>query len=54
MSDLEKALALLEYVPPYKMGYVLAYLQGLTAGEGENISDDDPAAEDNKGGSDNE
>ena len=33
MSDKERAVALLEYVPPYKMGYVLAYLQGLTADE---------------------
>lgn len=33
MSDKERAAALLEYVPPYKMGYVLAYLQGLTADE---------------------
>ncbi len=33
MSDKERATALLEYVPPYKMGYVLAYLQGLTADE---------------------
>lgn len=33
MSDKERAAALLEYVPPYKMGYVLAYLQGLIADE---------------------
>lgn len=33
MSDKERCAALLEYVPPYKMGYVLAYLQGLTADE---------------------
>lgn len=33
MSDKERAAALLEYVPPYKMGYVVAYLQGLTADE---------------------
>lgn len=33
MSNKEKAAALLEYVPSYKMGYVLAYLQGLTADE---------------------
>lgn len=33
MSDKERATALLEFVPPYKMGYVLAYLQGLTADE---------------------
>lgn len=33
MSDKERAAALLEYVPPHKMGYVLAYLQGLVADE---------------------
>ena len=33
MNDKEKAVALLDYVPPYKMGYVLAYLQGLIADE---------------------
>ena len=33
MSDKERITALLEYVPPYKMGYVLAYLQGLVADE---------------------
>ena len=33
MSDKERAAALLEHVPPYKMGYVLAYLQGLIADE---------------------
>ena len=27
-------LQLLEQVPDYKMGYVLAYLQGITADEG--------------------
>ena len=33
MNDKERAVALLDYVPPYKMGYVLAYLQGLIADE---------------------
>lgn len=33
MSDKEKAIQLLNSVPSYKMGYVVAYLQGLTADE---------------------
>lgn len=33
MSDKERAAALLELVPNYKMGYVVAYLQGLVADE---------------------
>ena len=33
MSDREKVIALLDSVPDYKMGYVLAYVQGITAGE---------------------
>ena len=33
MSEREQAAALLELVPEYKMGYVIAYLQGLTADE---------------------
>ena len=33
MSDREKCAALLDSVPEYKLGYVLAYLQGLTADE---------------------
>lgn len=33
MSDREKINFLLDSVPEYKMGYVLAYLQGLTADE---------------------
>lgn len=33
MSDREKAIQLLEYVPDYKISYVVAYLQGMTAGE---------------------
>lgn len=35
MSDHEKVLALLDRVPDYKMGYILAYVQGLTADEEE-------------------
>ena len=33
MSNREKVIALLESVPDYKMGYVLAYVQGITADE---------------------
>lgn len=33
MSDRERAMNLLERVPDYKIGYVLAYLQGITADE---------------------
>ncbi len=33
MSDRELAVSLLNQVPDYKMGYVLAYLQGITADE---------------------
>lgn len=33
MSDRERAMNLLESVPDYKIGYVLAYLQGITADE---------------------
>ena len=33
MSAKERAAALLELVPEYKMGYVIAYLEGLTADE---------------------
>ena len=33
MSIKELALSLLNNIPEYKMGYVLAYLQGLTADE---------------------
>lgn len=35
MSDREKAMQLLDAVPDYKIGYVVAYLQGVTAGEDE-------------------
>ena len=33
MSEKELAMKLLENVPPYKLGYVIAYLQGITADE---------------------
>lgn len=33
MSNKEKIIALLDSVPEYKTGYVLAYLQGITADE---------------------
>jgi len=33
MSEKEMAMKLLENVPTYKLGYVIAYLQGITADE---------------------
>lgn len=33
MSDREKIYQLLDIVPDYKIGYVVAYLQGITEGE---------------------
>lgn len=33
MSEKEMAMHLLESVPAYKLGYVIAYLQGITADE---------------------
>lgn len=33
MSNRERAIKLLDNVPDYKMGYVLAYIQGITADE---------------------
>ena len=33
MSNREKIIALLDEVPDYKIGYVLAYIQGITADE---------------------
>lgn len=35
MSEKEQAAALLDMVPEYKLGYVIAYLQGITADEAE-------------------
>lgn len=37
MSEKELALRLLENVPAYKLGYVIAYLQGITA---DDLADD--------------
>lgn len=33
MSEKELAMRLLDSVPSYKLGYVIAYLQGITADE---------------------
>ncbi len=33
MSDIERIYQLLDVVPEYKIGYVVAYLQGITEGE---------------------
>lgn len=33
MSDKDKIIQLLDYVPTYKLGYILAYVQGITADE---------------------
>ena len=33
MSNKERIVKLLDSVPDYKMGYVLAYIQGITADE---------------------
>lgn len=33
MSKIEQAMQLLKSVPEYKMGYVIAYLQGIAVGE---------------------
>ena len=35
MSEREQAMAMLDRVPEYKLGYVLAYIQGITADEDE-------------------
>ncbi len=35
MSKKEKAIQLLNAIPDYKMGYVIAYLQGALIGEDE-------------------
>ncbi len=35
MSERERAIQLLNDVPDYKMGYVIAYLQGAVIGEDE-------------------
>lgn len=33
MSNKERIVELLDSIPPYKMGYVLAYVQGVAADE---------------------
>ncbi len=33
MSNKERIIELLDSIPDYKMGYVLAYVQGITADE---------------------
>lgn len=33
MSNKERVMSLLDAIPDYKMGYVLAYIQGITADE---------------------
>ena len=33
MSDKEQLLQLIDKIPDYKIGYVLAYVQGITADE---------------------
>lgn len=38
MSNKELAIHLLDNVPPYKLGYVISYLQGITADE---VADDE-------------
>lgn len=35
MSNRERIISLLDSVPEYKLGYVLAYVQGITADEAE-------------------
>ncbi len=35
MSEREQVMAMLDRVPEYKLGYVLAYIQGITADEDE-------------------
>lgn len=41
MSEREQAMKLLDAVPDYKIGYVVAYLQGVTAGEIEEVEPDE-------------
>lgn len=36
MSDKERIVQLLDDVPAYKLGYILAYVQGLTAADSHN------------------
>ncbi len=57
MSEREQLLHLIEIVPEYKIGYILAYVQGITADEKaddefcqklyqEYLEDDDPEKDD--------
>ncbi|WP_333813454.1 hypothetical protein [Muricomes intestini] len=57
MSNKDKVIQLLDILPDYKLGYVLAYIQGLTADESiddafcekmvdEYLADDDPEKHD--------
>ncbi len=39
MSDMERASALLASVPPYKLRYAIAYLQGLADGAADERED---------------
>lgn len=43
MSNKEKVIQLLDSIPDYKMGYVLAYIQGITADidESEEVAPDE-------------
>ena len=41
MSYRERAIELLNAVPDYKIGYVVAYLQGITAGQIEEVKPDE-------------
>lgn len=41
MSKKELAIELINRIPEYKLGYVIAYLQGLSADENEDEEDDD-------------
>ncbi len=44
MSNREKAVQLLDSIPDYKMSYVVAYLQGISAGEEETPNQETIAA----------
>lgn len=39
MSDMERASSLLEQIPQYKLGYVIAYLQGMVAGVADDLEE---------------
>lgn len=44
MSDREKVYQLLDTVPDYKIGYVIAYLQGLTENDADEPNEETIAA----------